>query len=355
MAGNKKQIRITILWTMIFIVQVLFFQFLPRFPELLQTFNVFFEKQKYVHMAIFSRQNFPWGDIFYLLLGMGLIIWLTLQCKKWSWRRMNHLLLSLIIFSFLYQIFWGIRYHYPPIDKDIYLQKFSDREIKSAAEKIIFNANTLRQRISQEKFHAPPEQILKKSAHSIFHQRKKNLAASEQFTISIPHVKTSLYTPILSYLGVWGYYNPFTAEANINGNLPSVALPFTAAHEMAHQMGVAREGEASFVGYMYATQSSDVFLAYSAYLQAIYYSLSMIEDERMKTELKRMIHPEVKNDMQTKSQFSKQYAGMLNSFFSYLNDWFLKSNQQEGVISYSTASMYIIKYELANKDQNIWR
>lgn len=351
MAGNKKQIRITIFWTMIFIIQMLFFQFLPRFPKLLQTFNVFFEKQKYVHIAIFSRQNFPWGDIFYLLLGMGLIIWLMLQCKKWSWRRMNLFLLSLIIFSLLYQIFWGIRYQHPPIDKDIYLQKFSDREIKSVAEKIIFSANTLRQQISEEEFHNPPEGIIKKSAHSILHQQKKNLPPSEQYNISIPHVKTSLYTPILSYLGVWGYYNPFTAEANINRNLPSVALPFTAAHEMAHQMGVAREGEASFIGYLYATQSNDAFLAYSAYLQAISYVVAMIKDEKIREEIKQNIHPKVLKDMNTKRQFSQQYAGQLNTFFSQLNDWFLKSNQQEGIISYSTVGNYIVGYELLHTNK----
>jgi len=37
---------------------------------------------------------------------------------------------------------------------------------------------------------------------------------------------------------------PFTGEANVNISMPHTSIPFTACHEMAHQIGFAREDEA---------------------------------------------------------------------------------------------------------------
>jgi Zn-dependent peptidase ImmA (M78 family) len=52
--------------------------------------------------------------------------------------------------------------------------------------------------------------------------------------------------------GILGYYNPFTAESQYNPNIPATQLPFTLAHEMSHQLGYAREQEASFIAYLYS-------------------------------------------------------------------------------------------------------
>jgi len=49
----------------------------------------------------------------------------------------------------------------------------------------------------------------------------------------------------MSYLGIGGVYFPFTGEANVNISMPHTSIPFTACHEMAHQIGFAREDEAT--------------------------------------------------------------------------------------------------------------
>ena len=53
-----------------------------------------------------------------------------------------------------------------------------------------------------------------------------------------------------SYSGFLGYYNPFTGEAQVNITAPHFVIPFTACHEMAHQLGYGSESEASFIGYL---------------------------------------------------------------------------------------------------------
>jgi len=54
----------------------------------------------------------------------------------------------------------------------------------------------------------------------------------------------------MSYLGIGGVYFPFTGEANVNISMPHTSIPFTACHEMAHQIGFAREDEANFIAYI---------------------------------------------------------------------------------------------------------
>lgn len=75
--------------------------------------------------------------------------------------------------------------------------------------------------------------------------------------------KPSVFGKIMSFTGILGYYNPFSAEAQYNKNLPSTQLPFTLAHESAHQMGFAREQEANFIGYLLGKNSKNSELRYS--------------------------------------------------------------------------------------------
>ena len=57
-----------------------------------------------------------------------------------------------------------------------------------------------------------------------------------------------------------------TIESNINTNYPDFIVASSAAHEMAHQRGVARENEANFTSFVVLSSSDDTFLKYSAYL-----------------------------------------------------------------------------------------
>ena len=45
----------------------------------------------------------------------------------------------------------------------------------------------------------------------------------------------------MTYTHISGVYTYYTGESNLNTNFPDYTIPFTAAHEMAHQRGFARE------------------------------------------------------------------------------------------------------------------
>ncbi|MGE4485564.1 MAG: DUF3810 family protein, partial [Oscillospiraceae bacterium] len=60
--------------------------------------------------------------------------------------------------------------------------------------------------------------------------------------------KVMLFSDIMSRMGFTGVYFPFTGESNINTDPPDSLMPFTIAHELAHQSGITAEDEANFVG-----------------------------------------------------------------------------------------------------------
>mgnify|MGYP000613279124 CR=1 FL=1 len=67
----------------------------------------------------------------------------------------------------------------------------------------------------------------------------------------------------LRRMGISGIYNPFTGEANVESNLPSIQNAYVSAHEMAHAHGITSEAEANFVAYLACLNSGDPFLIYA--------------------------------------------------------------------------------------------
>jgi len=62
---------------------------------------------------------------------------------------------------------------------------------------------------------------------------------------------------------------PFTGEANVNISMPHTSIPFTACHEMAHQIGFAREDEANFIAYIACKNHPSPDFQYSGILSAL--------------------------------------------------------------------------------------
>jgi hypothetical protein len=72
-----------------------------------------------------------------------------------------------------------------------------------------------------------------------------------------PSLKEMLIGNIGGYGGFSGYLNPFTGEAQLNGNLPGFLRPYVTCHEIGHQLGYAAEEEANMVGYLVGRKSSN--------------------------------------------------------------------------------------------------
>ena len=68
-------------------------------------------------------------------------------------------------------------------------------------------------------------------------------------------VKGMYFSRLMSIIDFTGFYCPYTGEANVNVDSPACLLPSTAAHEMAHQRGIASEQECNFLAVLASTTS----------------------------------------------------------------------------------------------------
>jgi len=89
-------------------------------------------------------------------------------------------------------------------------------------------------------------------------------------------VKPVILSEPMSYTHITGIYTFFTGEANVNINFPDYTIPYTAAHELAHQRGIAREDEANFVAFLVCMEAEDLYIRYSGYLNTYEYVISAL-------------------------------------------------------------------------------
>ena len=175
---------------------------------------------------------------------------------------------------------------------------------------------------------------------------------SEKRTTEINTLKPSFFSGMMSYTGILGYYNPFTAEAQYNSQIPSTSLPFTLAHESAHQLGFAREQEANFIAFLIGLNSNSHEIKYSTYYFVLKSLLNNIylQDEAYVSHILRKYSPEMQRDRNYEKKFMADHEGYLDDFFGFTNNLFLQFNQQEGSITYSYFVDLLIRYERVNKE-----
>jgi len=150
-----------------------------------------------------------------------------------------------------------------------------------------------------------------------------------------------------NYLGFTGYYNPFTGEAQVNTMFPKFLQPFTTCHEVAHQLGYAKEREANFVGYLAAAASQDTLLQYSVYLDLYMYSnRNLFEtDSAAAKEFRKQLVPGVLEDLKEWKAFNKKYRNPVEPVIRWIYGIYLERNQQpQGVLSYDEVTAFLIAY-----------
>jgi hypothetical protein len=156
---------------------------------------------------------------------------------------------------------------------------------------------------------------------------------------------------VLTRLGISGVYFPFTAEPNYNADIPDFQLPFSIAHEMAHQRGVARESEANFVAYVVCVNSRDPFVRYSGYRNGlgVLSELYKVEPEKAR-ELARQLGTGYREDSRRAAQFWAKAAGAAGALSHRINDLYLRANRvKAGVADYSNSTTLIIAYHLRQR------
>lgn len=313
-------------------------------------FERFFEFQKSLHQIVFSWIPFSFGDLLYIILG-ALLLYFIIKISKKKSRSSSILKLLIIIniFYFTYQIFWGMLYFQTPIIKKLSSQEEPTLDkAKTLALRYLEKCKSTRELTKEDKNGIFVVKDLKAIQKEIlFQQEKLPKYISDKKAPQINSFKPSLFKNVMSFTGILGYYNPFTAEAQYNSELPSTFIPFTSAHESSHQLGFAREQEANFVGYLIGIKSENIELKYSTEYFTLKSLLRYIveNDPEFVKSILYNYSAGMKRDRSYEKSFVMRHQGWLDDFFGFTNNLFLKSNQQEGSVTYSYFIDLLLNYE----------
>lgn len=290
---------------------------------------------------------FSVGDILYILIVILLFSLIINQIKK-GINGIIPTILQLLFYSgmfiFIFITLWGWNYKRKNLYKELNLEKrtYDKSNLEKAALFFLEKVNTYKELSKNDSI---------KSKKQIINSLKQPIAKikSELSFLKSTNekIKPSLFSDLISFMGVTGYYNPFTSEAQINKNIPIFTYPFVACHEISHQMGIASEDEANFIGFLICLKSDDNFIKYSAYFEIYLYIIKELKKhDRLKAEkIIENLSPLVKKDIIELQNYYQKHKSILDDISSIFYDKYLKINhQKEGIKSYNNVVNLIIEY-----------
>ena len=165
-----------------------------------------------------------------------------------------------------------------------------------------------------------------------------------------PYAKTMVFTPLSSMSGVTGSMGPFFCEFTLNGDILPHDYPATYAHEFAHFLGVANEGEANFYSYIVCTASADKQVRFSGYYHIFFHVLNNVFDilgEKEGERFLKHIRPKI---IQLAKSDRRYWLGKrcmaLDAAQDFIFELYLKGNHvAEGRKSYSGVIGLILAWE----------
>lgn len=316
----------------------------------------FYQQLASIARSIFGWLPFSFGDWLYAFAGAWIIYKLVRMLL--TLRRKNRLEIQRKIVKNLWNIFiagcaiylvfqvsWGINYRRQGIGRQLGLPLtgYDSVSLVYINQLLLQKTNMFKQAVVNEPY--PSNKILFVRATEAY------LKAGKRFPFLVyksPSVKNSLWGWLGNYAGFTGYYNPFTGEAQVNTTVPKFLQGFITLHEIAHQLGYAKEKEASFVGYLAAKHSGDSLLLYSTYLDLFVYANRNLQwiDSTSAGKIRRELEPTVIADLKAWQQFNKKHQGYLEPVVSWLYGKYLQSNDQpHGILSYDEVLLLLIAYE----------
>ena len=314
----------------------------------------------YPWIARFQRLLFGWlpfsfGDLFYA----AAIVWLVYGLvtlirrivrrqvdRRWGWGLLKNTGLVLLTIYCVFNLSWGLNYDRKGISDqlDLSVKPYSNQELQSLVRVVVVKLNVLD---SQARIRREALQANKYWIDGAIHAYGGLSAADNRFAYPLPSIKPSLFSTLDNYLGFYGYYNPFTGEAQVNTAVPSFTLPFTACHEIGHQLGYAKENEANFAGFLAARSNPDPNFLYSVYFDMYHYAARELymRDSTLLVPLRESLHPAVRKDSRDLAAFNRQYDNIIEPVVRQMYGGYLRANRQpQGMKTYNEVVAWLVAY-----------
>ena len=309
-----------------------------------------------VYAAVSSILPSSFAEALIILSPLIVVVIVIYANKRFtsSWREVGRfLLITLSVASIFFSTFalnFGAGYHTSSVDKLLGLDRrdVSAEELKATAEYLAEEVNKYTEELavnaagstvmpygydtlSEKLLEAYEKVSAEHSFISQFYSRVKPVILSEPWT----------------YTHIAGVYTYFTGEANINVNFPDYTIPYTAAHEMAHQRGIAREDEANFVAFLVCAASDDDYIRYSGYLNLYEYVSSALyrADKEAYGEVRAKLDPKARVEMSAYSVFFDKYReNVAATVTETVNNGYLTMQGTPGTKSYGMVVDLAVAY-----------
>jgi len=314
---------------------------------------------------------------------LGVVLW---QSRRLYLKRvtLGGLLLSGLLRSvwlagggvMLFLFIHGLNYQRPPLGETLGLERrqANSQELETISRSVIANINRNYEeaRAGNDWAEGSRLPLSRPQLYEVIEAayRREPLLAFAGGGFGPP--KPVYLSPLMSRLGIGGLFSPFTGEPNFNAEQPDCELPFSIAHEMAHQRGFAREDEANFVAFLVCAQAAHPYVRYVGHLRALNVaglfgnslltekvggdlSKATSEDRRQALERYREVYHQLgagpRADLSASSKFWGRYRGQLQQVSRRVNDTYLKANGvRSGVGNYGEVLGLVIDYYLAHPE-----
>ena len=245
----------------ILIFQWAFYQLIAQYPSFIETYysnGIYPIISNLLHLAL-GWIPFSVGDLLYILLVVIVLTNLLKSIKNKKLSLMKTIFKTLGILSVVYFVFnigWGLNYYRIPLNERLGFEntEYSKEELIDFTKQLITKLNTVQYSITLNDS-IPVKNPMNRAEiqENAFKSYQVLGAINNKFTIKNKSVKKSILSTPLTYAGFAGYLNPFTNEAQVNKLIPKNNYASTTCHEISHQIGIASENEANFVGFLAAT------------------------------------------------------------------------------------------------------
>ncbi len=283
---------------------------------------------------------FPFSVAEWLLLSLPvlLVALIVVGCRRYSftWRATRVYILKLLaipcVIAILFVWNFAPGYYGTTLDRRLGLER---REV--SAEELFHTALILSQELhdASGELLFPDDESSSVMPYSYGEMNKKLMDAYDSLSEkqALPdhfysRVKPVMLSRPMSYTHITGVYTFFTGEANINAYFPDYTIPFTAAHELAHQRGVAREDEANMVAFLVCLESDDPYIRYSGAMSVYEYVASALysADREKYATVYHSLPDEVHQELRAYNAFFEEFRDNVVADISQAtNDAYLQS------------------------------
>lgn len=271
-----------------------------------------------------------------------------------SWRDVGVFCLSVLsVLSLFFSFFiltFGTGYYASELEEKLELEKkqVNAKELATTAEWLIHqvNAEIVNVEFEEKSSSVSPYSI--REMNDILLEAYDKLSDEYGFIPRLTsYVKPIMLSKPMTYTHISGVYTYITGEANVNTNAPDYCIPFTAAHELAHQRGIAREDEANFIAFLVCARSDDAYIRYCGYLNLCEYVLNALysADSKLWEETYKKLDERAIYEMIAYNDFYEKYSdNVVGDISGAINDAYLQANGTEGSRSYGLVVDLAVAY-----------